>query len=321
MKKIGKIAYDVCSILGALLGAGFISGTEVVTFFGRFGYYGIIGVVISSVIFGAIIIKSCNKENVQNKYNFLPFCQLAISGSMFAGVTQIISQTTKINEYFVCVFVLVLLIISLIVGIKFANFFNIIVTVSTIMILPFVYKNANINYALFSFSNIFFMPIYAVLYATMNSVACMQVIKSIDKNNSKIVAFLCIIITIFLLIIMMLLSSNRTSEMPVLSVIKNTKIKTIYTIIFMLAMVSTMLSASGGTMRIFAKMDNKIICSICSAISICIIGFMGFGAIINYVYPLIGVAIILQIFLNKMHKNAEKTQKSTNYIKNDYKFH
>lgn len=311
MKKSGKIVYDVFSILGALLGAGFISGTEIVTFFGRFGYYGIIGVVISSVIFGAIIVKCCNKDNAQNKYNFLPFCQLAISGSMFAGVTQIISQTTKINEYLVCIFVLILLIVSLIVGIKFANFFNIIVTFSTIIILPFVYKNVSIDYNLAQSSNLILLPIYAILYSTMNAVACMQVIKSTDKKHSRIVAFLCVIITIILLVIMMFLSTNRASEMPVFEAIKNAKIKAVYTIIFMLAMVSTMLSASSGTMLIFEKMNNKIICGVCSAIAICVVSFIGFGAIINYIYPLIGVVIILQIFLNKMHKNAEKTQKIT----------
>lgn len=320
MKKTATIVYNVFSILGALLGAGFISGAEVVTFFWRFGYSGIAGIVISSIIFGIAIVKNNNTQDVTNRYNFLPFCQLAISGSMFAGVTQIIGQVTQINKYFVCLLVLILLIISLVLGVKFANIFNVIVTISTIIILPFVCKNVNISCQLSASDNLFLIPIYAVLYATMNSVACMQVIKSIDKKHSKIVAFLCTIITIFLLIIMMFLSANQTAEMPVLSAIKNAKIKIIYTIIFMLAMVSTMLSASSGTKQIFAKIDDNLICSFCSAVAICVISFIGFGKIINYIYPAIGAVIILQIFLNKMHKIAEKTQKTTICVKNDCKF-
>ncbi len=320
MKKAYKICYDVFSILGALLGAGFISGAEVVTFFGRFGYYGIIGIVISSIIFGVVIIKSQNNNDEKNKYNFLPFCQLAIAGSMFAGVVRVISDITQINSYLVCFLVLILLIISLIIGIKFANIFNVLVTVSTIIILPFVYQNIDINYNIYPVSSLFLMPLFAILYAIMNSVACMQVIKSIDKKSSKVVAILCIIITIILLIIMLILSSNNTNEMPILSLIKSGKIKAIYTIIFMLAMVSTMFSASSGTKQIFHKIDNNIVCSLCSAMAICSISFMGFGAIINYLYPLIGIVMILQIFLNKVHKNAEKTQKNTKLIKNNAKF-
>lgn len=319
MKKTCKICYDVFSILGALLGAGFISGAEVVTFFGRFGYYGIIGIVISSVIFGVVIVKS-QENNKKNRYNFLPFCQLAVAGSMFAGVVQVISGIIKINSYLVCFCVLILLIISLIIGIKFANIFNVLVTISTIIILPFVYQNVDINYNIVPVESLFLMPILAVLYAIMNSVACMKIIENIDKKYAKLVSILCTIITIILLIIMLMLSSNNANEMPILGALKREKIRAVYTIIFMFAMVSSMFSASSGTKQIFSKMNNNIACSLCSAMAICSISFLGFGKIISYLYPLIGVVMILQIFLNKVHKNVEKTQKNTKLIKNDAKF-
>lgn len=320
MKKSGRICYEVFSILGALLGAGFISGAEVVTFFGRFGYFGLLGIILSSTIFGVIISKSNNKSNTKNKYNFFPYCQLAISGSMFAGVVQVLSQTIKINQYLVCALVLILLVISLIIGIKFANIFNVFVTIATILILPFVIKNTQMNYYLLPTLNLYWLPVYGVLYSIMNAVACMPIIKAINKKDAKIVAFFCTIITIILLVIMFLLSANNNADMPVLMGITNATIKAIYSIIFMFAMTSTMLSASSGTKQIFAKFGDNKFSSLCSAIAICAISFIGFGKIINYVYPLIGAVIILQYFLNKMHKNKEKTQKNTKQLKFDSKF-
>lgn len=56
MKNIGKIIFV---IMGSVVGAGFISGQEIYTFFVQYGYSGFIGVFIMSVLMGAVLNASC----------------------------------------------------------------------------------------------------------------------------------------------------------------------------------------------------------------------------------------------------------------------
>ena len=99
MKKVLYICYSVLCVLGCLLGAGFISGAEVVTFFIKFGVYGLLGIIISSIIFAVAIFKMSKRTGVEvdKKYNFGPYCQLFISGAMFAGLVQIMYELLKIS--------------------------------------------------------------------------------------------------------------------------------------------------------------------------------------------------------------------------------
>ena len=55
MKEWKKVFFAILSVLGCLLGAGFISGAEINTFFVRFGWWGILGIAISCVLLVSLI--------------------------------------------------------------------------------------------------------------------------------------------------------------------------------------------------------------------------------------------------------------------------
>lgn len=62
-------------IIGTLIGAGFASGQEILTFFNRYGTWGYYGMILSSVLFGIIIFITlfiADKKNVK-EYNELIF--------------------------------------------------------------------------------------------------------------------------------------------------------------------------------------------------------------------------------------------------------
>ena len=314
MKNFFRVVYGVFCILGCLLGAGFISGAEVQTFFVKFGFVGIIGIVFSSIIFAIAVCKQ-SKESLRQgnkKFDILPYCQILISGAMLAGLSEVVANFLQINNYIVLCCLTMLLFIALVFGIKFANIFNIIVSVATVIILPIVIKHVGINnFEIKSNLNFGLGIIYAALYATINIVACMPVIKSLPVKNKKVIGILSAIITAILLgIIFVLLSGNTfNSDMPILALISTPILKAIYTVLFVVAMVSTLFSASNGAKQVFAKINNNILESVCSSLAIASISFVGFGKIINYLYPAIGIAILVQIFVYKLSKKPLKTQK------------
>ena len=61
MKKILKTVFV---LIGTIIGAGFASGKEIYLFFFQYGFNGLIGIIISSIIFSYIIwkiLKICEK--------------------------------------------------------------------------------------------------------------------------------------------------------------------------------------------------------------------------------------------------------------------
>lgn len=70
-KNIWKIIFVA---IGTLVGAGFASGKEIYVFFYSFGINGFIGILIASILLGAIVfkvIKIMQKENISNHKEFL----------------------------------------------------------------------------------------------------------------------------------------------------------------------------------------------------------------------------------------------------------
>ncbi len=62
-KNFWLVASGVLSILGCVLGAGFLSGAEIYSFFVRFGYYGVVGAMVCSAIFGFLIYLICRNNH------------------------------------------------------------------------------------------------------------------------------------------------------------------------------------------------------------------------------------------------------------------
>lgn len=71
MKNILRVIFV---IIGTIIGAGFASGKEIYIFFNKYGICGIVGILISGVIFGALIYKVFNillKQKEISEYNEL----------------------------------------------------------------------------------------------------------------------------------------------------------------------------------------------------------------------------------------------------------
>ena len=58
MRNIRNILSVVCGYVAAVIGAGFASGQEIISFFVKYGKYSIIGVLLSCVIFSVFAIRA-----------------------------------------------------------------------------------------------------------------------------------------------------------------------------------------------------------------------------------------------------------------------
>ena len=102
-----------CIIIGTIIGAGFASGQEIISFFNRFGTNGIYGIIIACVLFGIISIVTTMliyKRNINNYeslvngnkiivivmevFAFVCFC------IMVSGITSFIQELTGISYWF-----------------------------------------------------------------------------------------------------------------------------------------------------------------------------------------------------------------------------
>lgn len=317
MKNFCKIASSVLSILGCVLGAGFISGAEINTFFTRFGILGLAGILISSICFSAFICRYREDSLIAyKKVNFLPICQVVISGAMFAGCVESINKVIYVNQVIVCVVLFILLFVSLVLGIQFAKGINIIVSLIFVIILPFVLTNikclpieldCNIDWDI--------LPIcilYSLMYVSINSIASSSVIADAVKGGSLrqkliISVVLCIVLVVLLAIVFnMLFCYDIGGSMPIIDLIENSVIKTVYLIIFVIAMLSTLFSTSCGARRLFYRMDNTYLESTCVCCLICSVSFIGLEKIITFGYPTIGTLLLIQIIINYHKKKSAK---------------
>lgn len=310
MKKSFNYLFDVFSILGCVLGAGFISGTEIKNFFVRFGLYGFIGIVLSSILFFFIIIYSTKKVcNLNDKLlkkskiqQLLTFCQVFISAAMMAGIVELLGASIGITASYVVVFIL--LFVVLLLGLNFAKSVNVFVCALAILILPIILMVANSNFNFENFNlttNIAYLPIsvvYAVFYIAMNTAASMPIINSISskpKNkNWKLALGVSGILFVLLLAFFCVISASSSKLiMPIQGIIGNGVVLFIYNILFLIAMLSTLLSTTNGLKKVFVKFENNAIECFLVTVLVCIVSFIGFENIIKFVYPVIGCFITL----------------------------
>ena len=160
LKQITKITFV---IIGALIGAGFASGQEIYLFFFSYGIKGILGIIISSILFGIVIYKVFNiilQNDIQSYKQFLEI---------------IIGTTGKFKEYIIQ---LINIVINLFILITFF-----------IMIAAFgTYLSENIQ-------------IPKAIGSSILAVLCIIILSKEVKGIVKVSEWIVPILTVFILII------------------------------------------------------------------------------------------------------------------------
>ena len=74
MRNIRNVLSVVCGYVAAVIGAGFASGQEIISFFVKYGKYSIIGVLLSCVIFSVFayaVLSVCVEKNIEAYSDYL----------------------------------------------------------------------------------------------------------------------------------------------------------------------------------------------------------------------------------------------------------
>lgn len=315
MKNFMQKILGVFAILGAVMGAGFMTGTEIYSFFVKYGSISYITIAINCAIF-AVFVAIYGSKNAKDaikwpynniKINLLPVCQIVLTASMMAGASQIFASM-GLNKMLASFIVFLFVCMCLIVGIKSANFFNVATTACALFSFMFLIYDGEINW-LSAMPASFSAFAMAIFYASMNIATSTAVVERVASNSTKkqikiiAVAVFVVLILISYLLAMVLPKSNQS--MPLLSVIKNKTFSKIYLAIVIMAMVSTMLSSGFGAKKMFAGLGN-FFGSIMCALVCYLVSFCGFDFIVNYLYPVVGVIVIVQGILNIIFKFSNK---------------
>lgn len=315
----------IAVIIGTIIGAGFASGKEIVSFFNIYGYKGYYGIIIANLIFGIVIVLTnliIKKENIHkyeklinNKFmfyvlkifSFICFCimisgvgafakeQLNINfwyGTMFATAFSyaIFLNKFKAVEIFSIIIVPIIIIGILLLGVS--NYDGVELT-----------KENEINII----ENRNFI-ISAVLYASYNSLILFPVMINFLKyklSNKKIVLIGVVSILILAILMNIIYKVNSlfypeicTYELPnmMIASLISKKLKILYSIVILGAIFTTAFSCGFS----FLKMSNEknyernalIICVLA-----CICAKIGFSNLIEICFPFFGYFGIFQILL------------------------
>ena len=297
MKNVLKIVFV---IIGTTIGAGFASGQEIYLFFNKYGFMGIIGMILSCIITGFIIYKVFKILNIKSVKSYSDFLLILSTNKKLNKLMQVIIQCFLLISFFVMIagfsayfnqeFKILIYIpaicISILCYITFKNNTKGIVSINTILIpflcffisylgiknINFIASNNNqINYCtgwLFS----------SVLYASYNSI---------------------LLIPILIELYFLLLRGNnyvQNLELPLIQITKEfgNIYSVIYGIVILIAIFTTAIASGYGFIKNVNKNEKIWMIGIC-VISV-LVAPVGFSNLVSLLYPIFGVLGLIQIW-------------------------
>lgn len=313
------------SYIASVIGAGFASGQEMISFFVKYGKWSILGIILSSVIFGffAYAVTEDSRINKISDYNeyldhILPrrlktfvkfltiFFSLITFCTMAAGSGAMFSELFNISKLYGNIALCLISLFFLVCGSKKALEYNgaigfvIIIGVISVCLYIIGYREHQ------TFLNVSGITVSALSYAGYNLITAGIVLTKLsplikDKTSSMLLGFICGFIMFFIMFLMWIILSIyyekiELGEMPMLTMAIRQNIPTavIYSILLFLSILSTAI-ASGIGFKDMLNLKLSIPLLLVCAITF---GSTGFTNLINTAYRLCGYAgIILPFYI------------------------
>lgn len=317
-------------IIGTIIGAGFASGKEIFLFFKIYQGMGIIGIIFSCLITAIIIyvtLKIAIDKKIENNEEFL---QKITKNNISKNILKIIINAFLIISFFIMIAgwsaffkqkyniptIITSLIMSILLYFTFMKNIDGIMKINgyiiPILIIIVIYiATTNINRTEPpKFENVSRVSalLSAMLYSSYNSIILIPILISSSKiiKNEKQIKIITIITAIILAIlsicIFQILSLAKFNinyvELPILKILEKNKIQEIlYSIVVVIAIFTSAISAGFGILEnIKTKEKYKKAAFVLCFLSIPI-SYIGFGKLINIMYPVFGAIGIYQIAL------------------------
>ena len=344
-----KQVKTVFLIVGTIIGAGFLSGKEIVTFFAKYGCYSYIFIPLMFVMFYLLFYKLLyigSKHNIDNinTLNYLIFKKQNKLINLFSFISFIILSSTMISaiptalnfKLFSIELIVTLLFITIIMCIVLYYDISSIMDICTFAI-PIILTILTIvcfcnvsNIIIIEVSNIVLLP-YSIISDVCRNVFLSYFIISkssygLTKKQCKQISFFSsLILCGFTSLIITTLLSNPyvfNSSMPLLSLSANNQILYIFFFVCLLFAVLTTLISTLFTLKSFFNFKIKALNNIVPVFICIILSVIKFDYFIAYLYPIIGMfgfyLIFYLISFNSPFQNSNKNiHQTSNNAKNN----
>lgn len=317
MRRIFSIAM---LIIGTMIGAGFCSGREIVSFFGS-GISVFVAPVCGVIIFAACVLfltagakigeKSFDKVNgvLLGKYHFvadgfLLLNNLIVLSAMVAGFNSLCRSLVPVPVFGTVAAIVCAFIVGRgAKGMLDCNFLVVPVIIVSLAAVCFSAFKTGIMDASLGVFRFRIFPISAV-YVSMNMMLASTVLTTLGKLSKKQIILSSALAAAFITALLALLitalncTGNYAAEMPILEISSGAG-KWLYVILSIVTGISiftTMLTAIGGLCGYLeGKFAGKIFNSAVVIIAGTVFSFLGFTRVVSLFYPLVGVLGIAYI--------------------------
>ena len=328
-----KNIFKVCFvIIGTIIGAGFASGKEIYTFFCVYGINGLWGILISNGIIGLVIyltfravlnntIRSYNDftRYFVNSNNILNYSINNIMNIflLISFIVMVSGFGAYFNQEFNYPVILGSILIAILTFFTFFKNIDGIVKINTLLIpiLVFLVVLLGFKENTFSFS-LNTLPVISgntwilksILYASYNSILLIPIIitlKDLISNKKQVKYVITIVLAIMIilsLVIYIILNLNiqeiKTIEIPIIYIANKFGLiyKYLYGLVILFAIFTTAVSQGYSFLNNVSK--NKKQYFIYSTL-ICVLSItfsnVGFGKLLDVLYPLLGFLGLIQI--------------------------
>ncbi|MBQ2717822.1 MAG: hypothetical protein IJF75_04420 [Clostridia bacterium] len=307
---IFSIINVVFVIIGTVIGAGFISGREVLSFFNNQSIVFatiLIFVLFSSAFYLLLSIKNLPDRKIIKVFEPLVlFSNLIILSGMISAIDELTFSLFPILKKFPFFSIITLILSNFIVskgvdGLKRVNMFLVPIIILFILTALFTKKTFNIENRIKL--NLFSLCCYVGVNTFTSSVVFIDLGKKLSKKESFFSALLSsFILSLLILLIYSSLSKSgdkiTNSAIPMLEYLEYNKVLySVYSIIAYFGIVTTLISAHYPLFN-FAKnfQKQKIAKAFVLLIAFAISRF-GFYNIVNYLYPITGVIGIIYLIV------------------------
>lgn len=292
-----KIAFF---FIGAMIGAGFSSGSELMVFFGESG---IVGVLISAVFIGLLVfffqymsVVFNNYPRVKKVVDWLMVLSSIISFiAMTAGANEVIMDTFRVNNIGV-VSALAVSVMCLFSMRFLKNVNAVVVPLIVVLMILIIVKTDSLplptGFSIFRSAS--YAAMNVLLGGYLLSTECAQ-----KKTKDKIIitVIITVVVAAMMVIVYMISQEAKFSDMPVFEVARRYEMATISGIIIYLAIFSTLIGAGKVIFDNLSDFTKSKWVALISLIIISLIGrSVGFGFMVRTFYPITGYLSIVVIF-------------------------
>lgn len=304
-------------------------GQEIYSFFYIFGKWGILGIIIASMLLGIIIYKTLIISKKYNLNNYNELLNKIIKNKKIQKIIKIIINIFLISSFYIMIAgfsayfyqeykinkIISSLLLVILCYITFNKKAEKIIQINTILIpiiiiifIIFGINNINKieNNNLIQANNNYLWIISAIMYTSYNSITLIGLTGIMNKhlknkkNCIEVAILTAIIITsLGIIIYLLLINMDKQVEIPMLYIANKFGgiYKYLYSITILIAIFTTAISEGYSFLENVSKNNKKIYKSL--NIIMCIlavpISLVGFANLVNIVYPIFGVIGMIQI--------------------------